>query len=252
MYQEYRCLSDCTLLSDIWALPGVPYHLQARQGRVGKPSTANVGIIELPDPWKGKNKSCLGENRFECVSAARLRTDRERQTDFAIVAALRPFASKNHTQVGKWTFHFTPAAVHPSKPSLWPCGLGVSCGNSELMLACWEGWGNTPGWRRVHTTHGRTNHLSFGKEWTMGREFPLTEQGAVAHQDHLGPAPHSPAWCSLQKCTPRELPMPQIFLGSRVLIKKKNQTTMWLPEDPSCKGLMKKSSRAFCSSTQIT
>lgn len=166
--------------------PSVPSHLQVN---VGKPRTVNVGIIArypwlLPphwfwttmslERWKYKLLRKKKKNEFECIYAARLRTERhrdlERQTPRTLSLQLQ-FASKSHTQVVKWTFHFISAAGHPSKPSLWYCSLRVNCGNSKPSLVCWEGWGNTPGWRHVHTIHGRANHLSFGKEWTMGGEF---------------------------------------------------------------------------------
>lgn len=94
--------------------------------------------------------------------------DRERQADFALAVALHSYASKNHTQVGKWTFHFIPASFKAIPVTLRP--------QSELWeqradISLLGGLGKHTRLAPHHTTPSRTNHLSFGKEWTMGRGF---------------------------------------------------------------------------------
>lgn len=183
-----------------------------------------MGITELPDPWKGKNKSCLGRNRFECVNAARLRTERQRQTDFALAAALGSFALENHTQVGKWTFHFIPASFKAIPVTLRPQSeLWEQRADVSLLGGLGKHTRLAP-----HPHNPRQNKsLEFWKGMDYGSRIFCTQQGAADHQNQLGPAPHSQpsehTQHSLQTCTPRELPVPQIFLGSQVLIKKKKK-----------------------------
>lgn len=141
--------------------------------------------------------------------------DRERQADFALAVALHSYASKNHTQVGKWTFHFIPASFKAIPVTLRP--------QSEL----WEQRADISllGGLGKHTRLAPHPHnpqqnksLEFWKGMDYGSRIFCTQQGAADHQDQLGPAPHSQPYehSILCKHALREsCPCPRYFLVHR-------------------------------------